>query len=85
MSDKEATIVAIQKAVQEHAGWSSEVASRRLAERIYDAEPPRCDWDCDHCRDDEDDQPLPGTQPHDPHGFLDREGFLIIPPTGEEP
>ena len=77
MSYKERTITAIQKTIQEHAAWS-EVAAGRLAEIIYEAEPPRCDWDCDHCRDDEDEEPRSGVY-HDPHGFL------ILPPNGEEP
>lgn len=49
-ADKKETLDAIAGVIMRRAGWA-EAPALALAEDIYNAEPLRCDFDCDHCRE----------------------------------
>lgn len=49
-AEKKEALDAMTEMIAEYTGWS-QAPARNLAELIYNAEPLRCDFDCDHCRE----------------------------------
>jgi hypothetical protein len=50
-ADYQTTLDAIEAVIRERAGWSNDRAVSSLAQQILAAEPDRCDFDCDGCRE----------------------------------
>jgi hypothetical protein len=50
-TDRQSTITAIADVLENRAAYNRR-AAMSLATAIYDNEPQRCDFDCDHCRDE---------------------------------